>query len=51
MPIVLKSGSLNQLQSSGLVEVCNGIAFAVKVDVAYLEVYRRIGLKKLRKTK
>ena len=27
MPIVLKSGSLNLLETSGSVEACNGIAF------------------------
>ena len=39
------------LEPSGTLQACNGSAFAVKVDVAYLEAYRGIRLKKLRKTK
>jgi hypothetical protein len=30
VPIVLKSGSLNLLETSGLVKACNGIAFPLK---------------------
>jgi hypothetical protein len=51
VPIVLKSSSLNLLETSGPLQACNGIPFAVKVDAGYLEAYRGIRLKKLRKTK
>jgi hypothetical protein len=33
VPIVLKSGSLNLLEPSGPVEVCNGIALRVLVSL------------------
>jgi hypothetical protein len=32
VPIVLKSGSLNLLESSGLVQACNGIAFPLSIE-------------------
>jgi hypothetical protein len=34
VPIVLKSGSLNLLETSGAVKACNGIALAVTLNKA-----------------
>jgi len=33
VPIVLKSGSLNLLETSGPVQACNGIALTLPLDI------------------
>jgi len=35
MPIVLKSGSLNLLESTGSVQACNGIALPLPFTVSW----------------
>jgi hypothetical protein len=49
MPTVLKSGSLNLLESSGPVKACNGIAYMFRAGLVliirkYHPVYTAIGI-------
>jgi hypothetical protein len=37
VPIVLKSGSLNLLEPSGLVQACNGIALPLPLPIGKIE--------------
>jgi len=41
VPIVLKYGSLNLLETSGLVQVCNGVALPFTGERKTLDVYAR----------